>query len=79
MASCVESTAVAAGEIHLSTVRRREIWMSPMNWVFVLIGVIGAAMLFLSCDALVGIGLEGLCGLAGVVSVVAFFGLMDGM
>jgi hypothetical protein len=50
-----------------------------MNWVFVLIGVIGAAMLFLSCDALVGIGLEGLCGLAGVVSVVAFFGLMDGM
>ena len=52
-----------------------------MSWVFVLTGVVGMVMLVLSCNAVValGVGVEGLCGLAGVVSAVAFFGLMDGL
>jgi hypothetical protein len=51
-----------------------------MSWVAILTGIGGAAMLVFGCNMVVPIssGIGGLCDLAGIASVMVFFGLMDG-
>jgi hypothetical protein len=53
---------------------------AAMNWVAMLTGIGGAALLAVGCNMIVPIGSEvgGAFDLAGVASVMVFLGLMDG-
>jgi hypothetical protein len=51
-----------------------------MNWIAMLTGIGGAALLAVGCDMVVpiGSGVGGVFDLEGVASVMVFLGLMDG-
>lgn len=51
-----------------------------MNWLAMVSGIGGAAMLVVGCNMVfpIGSGIGGVCDLAGVASVMVFLGLMDG-
>lgn len=53
---------------------------AAMNWVSMLTGIGGAALLAVGCDMIIPIGssVGGAFDLAGVASVMVFLGLMDG-
>jgi hypothetical protein len=51
-----------------------------MTWVLIITGLSGAVMLSFGCNLIVPVssGIGSLCDLAGVTSMVAFCGLMEG-
>jgi hypothetical protein len=53
---------------------------SPMSWILIVTGLVGAALLALGCDLIVplGSGIGGLFALGGIASAMMFIGLIDG-